>query len=416
MRFSSHYKMNNDDIIDYVFEHTDFFSSNENLVCEEIGDGNINYVYRIFEKSSNAENIHSGLKTQKSLILKQADVQTRVRPDGFLNPDRSAREAEVLKIQFSLAPEFIPKVFYSDKVMAIIIMEDIGSYTNLKKELMKASILPELGKKLSQFIIKTTLPLTELIIGYEKKSEAAKKFYNPELCKITEELVFTHPYNDLRGRNILFKENEQWLKSKLYNNTPLAAAAAHLKERFCNYPQSLIHGDLHSASVFVNGSSSLKNINLKIIDPEFAFYGPIGYDLGNVLAHFIFAETYVKYTKEISEEKKNIFLNFMLKTKHDFLTNFFTEGAQYLQSGIKDSAYKNKIFIANYLKNTLKDAIGFCGAELNRRVIGSAKTAEITSITEENKTLRIQLEQDLVNTGIKMMLNTDSYIEELFCK
>ena len=59
MRFSSHYKMEGDDIIDYVFEHSNFFDSNENLVCEEIGDGNINYVYRIFDKN-----------TKKSLILK----------------------------------------------------------------------------------------------------------------------------------------------------------------------------------------------------------------------------------------------------------------------------------------------------------------------------------------------------------
>ena len=33
-----------------------------------------------------------------------------------------------------------------------------------------------------------------------------------------------------------------------------------------NYSQSLIHGDLHSGSIFINEKG------IKIIDPEFSFY------------------------------------------------------------------------------------------------------------------------------------------------
>lgn len=405
MRFSSHYKMNNDDIIDYVFEHTDFFSSNENLICEEIGDGNINYVYRV-----------SDTKTKKSLVLKQADIQTRVRPDGYLNPDRSVREAKMLKLQFKYAPEFIPKILYSDSVMASIIMEDIGAYSNLKKELMKASVFHNLGKLISDFIVRTTLPLTVLVSGYEKKSELATTFYNPELCKITEELVFTYPYNDVCKRNILFAQNAEWLSARFYNNNELAAAAAKLKEKFCSNSQSLIHGDLHSGSIFVNDSDCVSETvtKLKIIDPEFVFYGPIGYDLGNVLAHFILAETYIAYAaNEITQTKKNDFLVWIHKTKKELFENFYMCGITYLKDNITDAAYKNSIFIRAYIEQLLLDAVGFCGAELNRRVIGSAKSAEITSI--KNAALRIQVERALVDTGIWMMLNPEKAVKEI-CK
>lgn len=46
-----------------------------------------------------------------------------------------------------------------------------------------------------------------------------------------------------------------------------------------NNAQALIHGDLHSGSIFINEKG------IKVIDPEFAFYGPMGYDIGNVIGN-----------------------------------------------------------------------------------------------------------------------------------
>ncbi len=397
MRFSSHYKMEGDDIIDYVFEHSNFFDSNENLVYEEIGDGNINYVYRIFDKS-----------TKKSLILKQADVQTRVRPDGYLNPDRSIREAEVLKLYNKSAPDFSPKIIYADPVMAAIIMEDIGSYSNLRMELMAGKIFYGIEELIARFIVDTSLPSTDLVLAYQKKFQAAAKFYNPDLCKITEDLVFTHPYKDVRQRNILLPENADWLKKKFYEDSNLIARVAVLKEKFNNYPQGLIHGDLHSGSIFVKNEN--EETKIKIIDPEFAFYGPIAYDLGNVLAHFIFAQGYAKYSPLfVDEEKQRIdFLSWLENVKNNLFKFFHVFAKDFLIKNIKDPIYQNEIFIDNYIEKIKIDAVSFCGTELNRRIIGSAKTAEITSIKKiEN---RIALERDLAELGCAMILNPEEIL------
>lgn len=397
MRFSSHYKMEGDDIIDYVFEHSNFFDSNENLVCEEIGDGNINYVYRIFDKN-----------TKKSLILKQADVQTRVRPDGYLNPDRSIREAEVLKLYNKSAPDFSPKIIYADPVMAAIIMEDIGSYSNLRMELMAGKIFYGIEELIAQFIVDTSLPSTDLVLAYQKKFQAAAKFYNPDLCKITEDLVFTHPYKDVRQRNILLPENADWLKKKFYEDSNLIARVAILKEKFNNYPQGLIHGDLHSGSIFVKNEN--EETKIKIIDPEFAFYGPIAYDLGNVLAHFIFAQGYAKYSPLfVDKEKQRIdFLSWLENAKNNLFKFFHVFAKDFLVKNIKDPIYQNEIFIDNYIEKIKIDAVSFCGTELNRRIIGSAKTAEITNIKKiEN---RIALERDLAELGCAMILNPEEIL------
>lgn len=56
-----------------------------------------------------------------------------------------------------------------------------------------------------------------------------------------------------------------------------------LYHRFCERAQALIHGDLHTGSVMVTPNST------QVIDPEFAFYGPMGFDIGAFVGNLILA-------------------------------------------------------------------------------------------------------------------------------
>ena len=55
-----------------------------------------------------------------------------------------------------------------------------------------------------------------------------------------------------------------------------------LRQKFITKKQALFYSDLHSGSIMIDLKGSCK-----IIYPEFSFYGPIGYDTGNIIAHFI---------------------------------------------------------------------------------------------------------------------------------
>jgi 5-methylthioribose kinase len=44
-RFTKHFKMSEPDIIEYILEKTDFFHPDACLTCDEIGDGNMNYIF-----------------------------------------------------------------------------------------------------------------------------------------------------------------------------------------------------------------------------------------------------------------------------------------------------------------------------------------------------------------------------------
>ncbi|MDI5726937.1 phosphotransferase, partial [Salmonella enterica subsp. enterica serovar Kentucky] len=81
---------------------------------------------------------------------------------------------------------------------------------------------------------------------------------------------------------IISKENQKFVEKYLYQNEVLIGEVGKLRNNYMNNAQSLLHGDLHSGSIFINQEG------MKVIDPEFAFYGPMGYDIGNVIGNLFF--------------------------------------------------------------------------------------------------------------------------------
>ena len=136
----------------------------------------------------------------------------------------------------------------------------------------------------------------------------AKFCGNAALCKHTEQVVFSDPYQisqynhwtspyldpdaeALRHDNLL-KLEIALLKSKYmplcYALLFVCTHAHQLSNSFCSsrfseQAQALIHGDLHTSSVMVTPEST------QVIDPEFAFYGPMGYDIGAFLGNLMLA-------------------------------------------------------------------------------------------------------------------------------
>ena len=73
-----------------------------------------------------------------------------------------------------------------------------------------------------------------------------------------------------------------------------------LKNNFMNNAQALIHGDLHSGSIFINERG------MKVIDPEFLSMA-MGYDIGNVIGNLFFSLVNRKYLMEDGEKEREIY-------------------------------------------------------------------------------------------------------------
>ena len=273
--FSEFFLMKPDDVKRYAAEVLHRFDPDEEPTCTELGDGNINYVFRV-----------RSLRDGRSVIVKQADK--RLRSSGRpLDIYRSRIEAQALQLESRLAPDYIPEVYHYDETMAALSMEDISAYRNLRKELLAGRIYGHLAEHISTFLAQSLLPTADLVMDRQEKKKQVKFFTNPELCDITEDLVLTEPYlaqpMNPRNKNIVTPGNEDFVREHLYEDEGRHAEVAALRNGFMNNAQALIHGDLHSGSIFANEQG------IKVIDPEFAFYGPMGYDIGNVIGNLFFA-------------------------------------------------------------------------------------------------------------------------------
>ncbi len=383
-RFIKHFKMNENDILEYVSEKINYFDENSKLNVSEIGDGNINYVFKVWDSNSN-----------KSLIIKHADKLLR-SSGRELDVDRNRIEADVLKEQYKDCPTIVPKVYLYDPIMCTIVMEDVSEYLNLRKELLERKTFPKLADDISTFIVNTTLSSTDIFLDSDIKKRKVAKYINGDLCKISEDLVFTEPYIDYKGRNIILEENLEFVKQNIYNDNNLILEVGKLKNNFMNNAQALIHGDLHSGSIFVNQSGT------KILDPEFAFYGPIGYDLGNVIGNLFFAWINARVT-ERDKRKLETFERWISKTIEDVIDLFKDKFIKYYKSEVKDVLANNNGYMEWYLGEILSDTAGSAGLEIIRRVVGDSKVIDITDI--EDRSNRIKAERILISLGKEMIMN-----------
>ncbi|MEI0611571.1 S-methyl-5-thioribose kinase [Brachyspira pilosicoli] len=383
-KFDKHFLMSTEDVKEYCKKVLKYFNEDEEIDAIEIGDGNINYVFKVFSKD-------------KSIIIKQADEFLR-SSGRALDVYRSKIEAEILKIEYSLSPNHIPKVYSYDENMHALAMEDISDYKNMRKELLEEKEFDNFSDEIAIFLSNVLLPTTDLVMDRAKKKDNVKLFINKELCDITEDLVLTEPYYNYKNRNIISKGQEDFVEKFLYNDESLKFEVAKLRDRFMNYSQALIHGDLHTGSIFINQNG------IKIIDPEFAFYGPIGYDIGNVIGNLFFTlanKTYFSNNKDFVQWiKKTIIdtfdkINISLRKKYDDIVTF--------------SLYKNESFKEYYLSSILSDSIGYAGTEMIRRTIGDSKVAEISSLELSDK--KLMMERTLIKTAILFIKNRNSINE-----
>ena len=95
--FSTYFLMKEPDVIEYVRAKLSYFENNAPLTCREIGDGNLNYVFRV----KDPQNGHS-------IIVKQAGTHLRISNEMTLTTDRGRIEASILKLQGALCPGLVP--------------------------------------------------------------------------------------------------------------------------------------------------------------------------------------------------------------------------------------------------------------------------------------------------------------------
>lgn len=383
----SYFVMKEDDVVVYAKNDLDYFDSDADLSCQEIGDGNLNYIFRVVDR-----------KSGRSVIIKQAGPVARISDEFKVSTDRNRIESEILKYQFELADGLVPKVFKYDAVMNCCVMEDLSDYVIMRKALLEHRKFPYFVDHITTFLCKTLLLTTDVVLGHKEKKNLVKNYINPDLCEITEDLVYTEPFYD-NPRNDLSKETREFAKRELWSDEKLLLETGKLKFDFMTNAQSLIHGDLHTGSIFVRPDST------KVIDPEFAFYGPAGYDIGNIVANLIFARQNAEATMEAGREKDE-YKEWLESAIVGTIDRFSEKFLKLWSERATERVAKYPGFDRYYLSQIIRDTAAVAGCELCRRIIGIAHVKDITGIQDAEK--RAAAERICIAAGKRFIMERES--------
>ena len=368
----------------------------EEIEIKEVGDGNLNLVFFVESKKN-------------SICIKQPLPYLRVLKDWPLTLKRSYYEFEYMSIHSNHVSDLMPKIYDFDPDLCTITMEKLSPHIIMRHGLINATKYEKFAEDISTFMAKTLFFTSDLYLKADQKKELNSRFImNTELCKITEDLIFTDPY--------MYNKNNRWTsphldkqKKEIENNDDLKIAVSRLKIKFMSETQSLLHGDLHTGSIMVTENDT------KVIDPEFAFYGPMGFDVGALLANLLmnfFSQNGHENNPGERKDFKKWILNLINMIWIKFENKFCNLWDEYPKGdGYPIQLFKNKNIIKteqkNYLQNIYNDSIGFAGAKIIRRIFGFAHNIDFDWIKDDK--IRATCENKCANLGIKMQINPSKF-------
>lgn len=361
----------------------------------EVGDGNLNLVF-----------IVEGGKG--SVIVKQALPYVRLVGDSWPLPlKRSYFEYHALIRQKARAGAMVPEIYHFDEAQALIVMEYLTPHVILRRALIEGRTPPKIARDLGLFMARTLFRGSDLHMkARERKEDLALFADNAELCDITENLVFTDPYFEA-AMNRHTSPQLDGVVAGLRADRDMKVEAQKLKHLFAAHAETLLHGDLHSGSIMVTDDETW------VIDPEFAFYGPMAFDVGMLLANF-----WMAYFAQAGHERdggrdamRAYLLDVIVETWSVFRAEFShlwrTErtGMLYHRSLFEDQGdvFGAEQALDHVLHQLWVDMLGFAGIEIHRRILGLAHNADFETIADED--LRAVCEARALKFGRHIVVN-----------
>ena len=363
----------------------------------EVGDGNLNLVFIVKGAAG-------------GIAVKQALPYVRLVGESWPLPlSRSHYEYLALTHQALLTRDLVPEVLHHNEALALVVMELLEPHIIMRKGLVTGTAYPRFADDISTFLARTLFLSSDLAVTAAEKKEGIAAFAgNHALCKITEDLIFTDPYR-VAEQN---RWTQPWLDATaaaFREDLDLHVAISRLKLKFVCAPEALIHGDLHTGSIMVTERET------KVIDPEFAFYGPMGFDIGAVIANLLMAYL----ASPGSPGDRRAFEAWVLETVEGVWTEFARKFLELWRGEATGDAYPRSLFEGEagaarleaerqvYMAGLFEDTVGFAAAKIIRRILGLAHNIDFELIEDTKQ--RAICEARSLRLARGMMVDTTSF-------
>jgi 5-methylthioribose kinase len=341
----------------------------------EVGDGNLNLVFIVEGPEGDA-------------CVKQALPYVRLVGEGWpLDLRRAWFEHRAASIQSAHAPAQIPELLHYDDKLYLIAMERCRPHVIMRRGMVQGIVYPAFARQIAEYLATTLYFTSDMALpAAEKKQLVAEFCGNTELCKITEDLIFTDPYM-VCDRNRWTSPQLDDAAARIREDAALKRAVSALKLKFLSEAQALLHGDLHTGSIMVTEEDT------KVIDPEFAFFGPMGFDVGKLIGNLLMS-FFSQRGHESAAGERDAYRGWILATVEEVWDRFSRRFVELWSSYPTGDAYPRALFDGpegrgslreaqpGYLRRLFEDVLGYAGTAMIRRTLGLAHNLDMEAIAD----------------------------------
>lgn len=283
-----------------TYLHTqNWLEAEESIVSiSKPGEGNMNCVLRV-------------KTTKRTFIIKQSRGYVEKYPQVLAPAERVLTEGAFYeKIATNVAVQGVmPKILGMDAINNLIVLEDLGESNDL-------STLYDLRQKIKEEDLAQLVTYLNGLHQSFQKTVIDDELANVAMRTLNYEHIFEYPFRGDNGFDLdTIQEGLQAVALPFKIDLELKTKIERLGALYLSKGKYLLHGDYYPGSW-------LKTDNgIKVIDPEFCFYGLREFDVAVMLAHFYITQqeewviTFIKENYEHYSELNNTILNGLIGTE-----------------------------------------------------------------------------------------------------
>jgi 5-methylthioribose kinase len=226
------------------------------------GEGNMNFVVRV-------------TTSRRTIVLKQALPYVYRYPQVAAPVARGKTEAgfyQLINKQPELTP-YIPGLVGFDAPHHVLALEDLGTGSDF-------TFLYRSPEQITEEQLHQLLHFLSHLHRIKAEPDEVPFLQNMDMRKLNHEHIFRYPYAADNGLDLdTIMPGLQAVSQSYQRNDTLRRRIAELGALYLRPGDTLVHGD------FYPGSWLRVPSGVKVIDPEFGFFGLAAFDVGVMLAH-----------------------------------------------------------------------------------------------------------------------------------
>lgn len=353
----------------------DIFPKSAKLTVEDLrnvvesAEGYVNEVLRV--RGADGHSVVVKIIRGQALAAEENEDESSLKT---IDPHRIRNENAVLIFWNQIMPSICPQIYLYNEAAGITVMEDLSALKSLRYENARMHEYPALGKTMGTFFARNFFYSSDLNMTDYHYQKVKKYFANNAYKTLYSSLFETNCILNMDREMVAGTEK---LRREIINDDAVRKTVEGLSHRCMHDHECLIHTDVHASNVMIDEN------HVKIIDTEFAGYGPIAQDLARFSGSLVLSYLSFYGDKKAEAQQKAAFQAYLLDQLEQFYRTFKNEFLQLVDANKGMNYRLYRMDTDAYLRWQLRDAVAFTAVNVASRICDRALSYDFERLGED---------------------------------